>query len=58
MLLVLLHSLVDYPLRTTAHLALFGLLAALAGSLPPRRQRASREDAAAEHPRHSYPDPA
>jgi hypothetical protein len=29
LLLVLLHSLVDYPLRTSAHLALFGLLAAL-----------------------------
>jgi O-antigen ligase len=28
LLLVIVHSLVDYPLRTTAHLALFGLLAA------------------------------
>ena len=35
LLLVLLHSLVDYPLRTTAHLALFGLLAALL-SRPPQ----------------------
>ncbi len=33
--LVLLHSLVDYPLRTTAHLALFGLLAAFL-SRPPQ----------------------
>jgi len=35
LLLVLLHSLVDYPLRTTAHLALFGLLAAFL-SRPPQ----------------------
>ena len=34
LLLVLLHSLVDYPLRTTSHLALFGLLAAFASRLP------------------------
>jgi O-antigen ligase len=32
--LVLLHSLVDYPLRTTTHLALFGLLAAFATRPP------------------------
>lgn len=39
LLLVLLHSLVDYPLRTTSHLALFGLLAALL-SRPPQENRA------------------
>ncbi|MCX7034407.1 MAG: O-antigen ligase family protein [Arenimonas sp.] len=39
LLLVLLHSLVDYPLRTTSHLALFGLLAAFA-SRPPQDKRA------------------
>ena len=37
LLLVLLHSLVDYPLRTTAHLAVFGMLAALLVAGPRRR---------------------
>lgn len=37
LLLVLVHSLVDYPLRTSAHLALFGLLAALL-TRPPTRE--------------------
>ena len=39
-LLVLLHSLVDYPLRTSAHLALFGLLAAFATR--PTRENTSK----------------
>jgi O-antigen ligase len=38
LLLVLLHSLVDYPLRTSTHLALFGLLAAFT-TRPPQENR-------------------
>ncbi|WP_158637259.1 O-antigen ligase family protein [Arenimonas daejeonensis] len=41
LLLVLLHSLGDYPLRTTAHLALFGLLVA---SLFPHIQNSRKVD--------------
>jgi O-antigen ligase len=37
LLMVLLHSLVDYPLRTSAHLALFGLLAAFATRPTPEK---------------------
>lgn len=39
MLLVLLHSFGDYPLRTTAHLALFGMLAAFLTVAPGHRRR-------------------
>ena len=40
LLLALLHSLVDYPLRTTANLAVFGLLAAMAMGGEPGYRRA------------------
>lgn len=46
LLLVLLHSLVDYPLRTSAHLALFGLLAAFLVPGPTRRPSTTAPDAA------------
>lgn len=45
LLLVLLHSLVDYPLRTTAHLAVFGLLAAFLVSGPRRHLPTTAPDA-------------
>lgn len=38
LLLVLLHAIVDYPLRTSAHLAVFGLLAACLSRTPPRAE--------------------
>jgi O-antigen ligase len=46
LLLVLLHSLVDYPLRTTAHLAVFGMLASFLVSGPRRQTPTTAPDAA------------
>lgn len=45
LLLVLMHSLVDYPLRTTAHLAVFGMLAAFLVSGPRRQLPTTAPDA-------------
>jgi O-antigen ligase len=46
LLLVLLHCLVDYPLRTTAHLALLGLLASMLVAGPRKRTSTTASDAA------------
>ncbi len=55
LLLVMLHALVDYALRTTADMVVFGLLMALLVSGLARLQATEAEDAASSRRRHRSP---